>query len=144
MGHATAAQVATYLGRTFTAAQTAQASDLLADVANMILRRIPNIEALAGADAALDAARQRIEKTAVARVMRNPDGKLTERIDDYSWTRDGSTASGMLYISDDEWKEILPTASASAAAFSTTPFFEAGVAGDSLKPWAPGQHLDWS
>lgn len=47
----------------------------------------------------------------VLRVTRNPDGKKSESIDDYSWTLDASVASGMLYLSDDELALIVPPAS---------------------------------
>lgn len=38
----------------------------------------------------------------VLRVLKNPDGKGEESIDDYRYKRDASIASGALYVSDDE------------------------------------------
>lgn len=38
----------------------------------------------------------------VLRVLRNPDGKLEEQIDDYRWRRDSVTSSGALYLTDAE------------------------------------------
>lgn len=50
----------------------------------------------------------RVLATAVLRVMRNPDGKSQESIDDYSWTRDESVSSGLLYFTDDELDGLIP------------------------------------
>src|SRR5690349_6766036 len=44
----------------------------------------------------------RVLATAVLRVMKNPDGKRQESIDDYSWTRDQAVSAGLLYFADDE------------------------------------------
>lgn len=49
-----------------------------------------------------------IEAAMVERVLRNPDGKKTESIDDYSYTRDGALSSGSLYVSDEEIALLLP------------------------------------
>jgi len=38
----------------------------------------------------------------VLRVLRNPDGKVQESIDDYRYQRDASVSSGSLYVSPDE------------------------------------------
>jgi len=38
----------------------------------------------------------------VLRVLKNPDGKGEESIDDYRYKRDAAIASGALYVSDDE------------------------------------------
>lgn len=41
------------------------------------------------------------------RVLKNPEGKRQESIDDYSWTRDNSVAAGNLYLADDELSLLL-------------------------------------
>jgi hypothetical protein len=51
----------------------------------------------------------------VIRHLRNPDGKYQESIDDYSFTRDRTVAAGALYITDDEWDELLGSATTSSA-----------------------------
>jgi hypothetical protein len=45
---------------------------------------------------------------AVVRVLRNPDGKLQESIDDYSYRRADSVADGALYLTDEEWRLLRP------------------------------------
>ncbi len=42
------------------------------------------------------------------RVARNPDGKKSEAIDDYSWTLDSRVSAGLLYLSDDELALLVP------------------------------------
>jgi hypothetical protein len=42
----------------------------------------------------------------VLRVLKNPESKRQESIDDYSWTRDTAVSSGALYVSDDELRLI--------------------------------------
>lgn len=49
-----------------------------------------------------------VEAEAVVRVLRNPDAKTNERIDDYSWGRHASVASGLLYVTDEEWALLAP------------------------------------
>ena len=43
------------------------------------------------------------------RVLGNPQGKRQEAIDDYSWTRDTSVASGALYVTDAELASLAAT-----------------------------------
>lgn len=50
-----------------------------------------------------------VESSMVLRVMRNPDGKASESIDDYSFTRDGATATGGLYLTPNELNTLLPS-----------------------------------
>ena len=54
----------------------------------------------------------------VLRVLRNPEGKLQERIDDYSYTRDSSVATGGLYVTVDELRLLIGVR---GSAFSITP-----------------------
>lgn len=46
--------------------------------------------------------------TMVLRVMRNPDGKRQESIDDYSWTLDNARSGGLLYATEDELATLAP------------------------------------
>lgn len=57
----------------------------------------------------------------VLRVINNPDGKLQEQIDDYSWRRDAAVSTGSLYLSDAESALIGPGASGSDGAFTIRP-----------------------
>lgn len=50
----------------------------------------------------------RIVSTMVIRVLKNPDGLLTETIDDYTYRRDSAVSAGALYVSDSELDGIRP------------------------------------
>ena len=90
--------------RTLTTEETAVAQALLDDAWAILIARDPSIDTRVSADPpTLDAALVRAVVSAmVLRVLRNPDGKRQESIDDYSWTRDNSVSAGALYVSDDE------------------------------------------
>lgn len=45
----------------------------------------------------------------VLRVLKNPDGKGEESIDDYRYKRDAAIASGVLYVSEDELRLVTGT-----------------------------------
>lgn len=49
----------------------------------------------------------------VIRKLQNPDGKLEERGDDYSFRRDSSTSSGELYASGTDLDAVTPASSGS-------------------------------
>lgn len=75
----------------------------------------------------------------IIRVLNNPEGKLTERIDDYSWTRDSSTSSGRLWITDGEWELLMPQSRGTA--FNITPV--GGVGSRSNPPWWPQWYSEY-
>lgn len=81
----------------------------LADAWGMLKRRVTDLEArvTANEDDFADEV-VRVLATAVLRVMKNPDGKRQESIDDYSWQRDESVASGVLFFTDDELADLMP------------------------------------
>jgi len=98
----TTTDLAARLGRALTADETTQANALLADAWAILTARDATIDTRLTAstlDAGLVVA---VVCAMVLRVLRNPDGKRQEAIDDYSWTRDTSIAAGSLYVSDDE------------------------------------------
>ena len=64
----------------------------------------------------------RVLATAVLRVMKNPDGKRQEKIDDYEWMRDNAVSAGLLYFTDAELDELLPGARITGRAYSLDPF----------------------
>jgi hypothetical protein len=60
---------------------------------------------------------------AVLRVLRNPDGKVQESIDDYSYRRADAVADGSLYLTDDEWALLAGPGSAVASnSFTIVPY----------------------
>lgn len=73
----------------------------------------------------------------VLRVLRNPDGKVQESLDDYAYRRADAVADGVLYATPDELDRLSPVGS-STNAFTITP---AGsdpgyaVVSDPYYPW---------
>lgn len=59
----------------------------------------------------------RVLANSVLRVLKNPDGKQQEAIDDYSYSRN-SAASGELYIDDEDLAALLGLADNPGRAFS--------------------------
>jgi hypothetical protein len=94
--------------RPLTAQETTNADALLDDAWALLLTRRPSLEADITAGTVTAANVVRVEVAMILRVMRNPDGKVSERIDDYSYTRDAAVATGGLYVSDDELGDLTP------------------------------------
>lgn len=80
----------------------------LDDAWRMLKRRFSTLEADMGTIDDLEAEVVRIMATAVLRVMKNPDGKRQEAIDDYSWQRDQAVSAGLLYFTDAELGDLYP------------------------------------
>lgn len=106
----------------------------------IIKARFPTIEArLADPTDPLDVELLRgVEVAMVLRSLRNPDGKLRETIDDYSYERDATVADGSVYLSDAE-ADLLAPVTAQTGAFTIRPAFTAGYGDDT-----PLQYLNWS
>lgn len=99
--------------RTLTTQETTNGTTFLADAWRMLKRHYvregQDLDALVLANVDdFTGEVVRVLATAVLRVMRNPDGKRQESIDDYSWTRDESVSSGLLYFTDDELDGLVP------------------------------------
>lgn len=92
---------------------------LIEKAEHRILAKVPNVEdRLASGDLDADTLNGVIEDM-VLRVAGNPEGKKSEAIDDYAWTRDVSVAAGMLYLSDEELALLLPVAARQTRAFGS-------------------------
>ncbi len=88
--------------RPLTAAETGVAQALLDDAWMILLTRADAIEARI-TDGTLPAELVRaVESAMVLRVLRNPDGKVSETIDDYTYRRADPVSAGALYVSADE------------------------------------------
>lgn len=74
---------------------------LLEDAWSLILTNRPNAEDRLTEPAYVALVIQ-IQCAMVLRVIRNPDGFLSEQIDDYQYRRDAAVSDGSLYISDAE------------------------------------------
>lgn len=92
----------------------------LDDAWRMLRRRVSTIEADITADITgdLEAEVIRVLATAVLRVMKNPDGKRQESIDDYSWTRDQAVSAGLLYFTDEDLNGLIVDDTGPTGAFS--------------------------
>lgn len=106
--------------RPLSAQETTNGETFLADAWRMLRGRIKTLEADITADASgdLEAEAVRVMATAVLRVMKNPDGKRQESIDDYSWLRDEATSAGLLYFADAELSALLVDNSGPSGAFT--------------------------
>lgn len=90
-----------------------------------------DLETAIATDTELEAEVVRVLATAVLRVMKNPDGKRRESIDDYEWERDQAVSAGLLYISDDEFSALVPGAEGPGGAFMIDP-----LAGRDWSDWS--------
>ena len=113
--------------RPLTAAETTVAEALLEDAWQILLARVPLLQSRLDAATLDPALVVAVESAMVLRVLRNPDGKRQESIDDYSWTRDNAVSAGLLYATDDEVALLSPSG-ASTNAFTITPYGEPGYA----------------
>lgn len=80
----------------------------LEDAYDLLLTRRPNLVADVTAGTVRQATVIRVLCAMVARIFTNPDGKLQEQIDDYSYRRDSLVSSGALTVTDDELADITP------------------------------------
>jgi len=64
-----------------------------------------------------------VQTAMVIRVLRNPEGKRQEAIEDYSYTMHDDSASGLLTITADELALLAPAFAGAAGAFTITPYF---------------------
>lgn len=88
---------------------------LLDDAWSILLSRAPTLQARMDSGVlSVDLVRT-VVVSMVLRVLRNPDGKISETIDDYTYRRSDAVASGSLYVSDDELALLEPTATSSGA-----------------------------
>lgn len=110
--------------------ETTNGATFLDDAWRMLRRRIPTLEADIAADTTGDLSAEviRVECTAVLRVMKNPDGKRQESIDDYAWTRDQAVSAGLLYFTDEELRDLIADGTGPSGAFSFS-LLEAGYPG---------------
>jgi hypothetical protein len=137
MAYATWIDVENRFDRDLTDREKTQVTEWLDDVEDTILGRIPNLAALIAAGTLTQRTVVKVEANVVLRKLNNPQGKLTERIDDYSWTRDSSTATGALFLTDEDWAELTP--SAPSDSYSIPVAYEPG-----WQTWAPAPGAWWA
>jgi DNA-binding transcriptional LysR family regulator len=111
--------VAIEMGKELTPAQESTATAKIEQLTASIRMRYPDIDLRMASSASLETVVRRTVAAAVARVLRNPDGKIQETIDDYSYRRADAVAEGVLQLTDIEWGLLGPsTAAASPGAFT--------------------------
>ena len=88
--------------------EATNAATFLDDAWNLLLGRRPTLEADIAAGTVTTANVVRVVCAMVLRVLKNPDGKTEESVDDYSYKRDGAVSSGALYVTPDELADVTP------------------------------------
>lgn len=78
----------------------------LEQVERMIRRRIPNLDALVSASETFEADLIDIEADVVLRLVRNPEGYLSETDGAYTYQLQQDLSGGRLQILDDEWTAL--------------------------------------
>lgn len=130
MTYATVADVSTRLGRPIDSPEEqAQVGAWLGDVESLIRLRVPNLDDRVAAGEIPPGTVVMIETNAVIRKMTNPDGKVSETIDDYTYRYNETARKGDLFLTDDDWALLL----AQSGAFSVRPDFEPDAARG--EPW---------
>jgi hypothetical protein len=88
--------------------EATNADAYLIDAWAMLLGRRPNLEAdMADGKVSTDNVR-RVVAAMVLRILKNPDGKASEGIDDYRYTRDELVSSGKLHVTTEELADVTP------------------------------------
>jgi len=88
--------------RPLTVAETVVATVMINDAMTLLTVRRPTLLADVTAGLVTQESVVFVVSAMVLRVLKNPESKRQESIDDYSWTRDTAVSSGALYVSDDE------------------------------------------
>lgn len=89
--------------RPLTEAEETVGSTLLEDAWTLIVSQRPRAETrVDSGDYGFRNLVVQVQCAMVLRVLRNPDGKLEEQIDDYRYRRDSATSTGVLYLTDAE------------------------------------------
>lgn len=110
------------LWQPLTEQQTAAAVVLLDRVSALMRFRSPGLDARVVADPDLALVVSGVAVDAVLRVLRNPDSKVQESIDDYSYRRADAVADGSLYLTPGELDQLAdPAAASTRGAFTIRP-----------------------
>lgn len=109
-------------------AERMTASVLIGRASALIRRRLRSVEADMAADPDYAEVVKGVVVDAVLRVIRNPDGKVQESIDDYTYRRADPVADGALYIADREWDLLVavPTVTGSSGEWAGSMAYRGG------------------
>lgn len=103
MAYAQTSDVQARLGRPLSEDETSQAAALLDDAEILIKARISDLDDKVTAGDIAEASVVMVESNAVVRLLRNPDGFISESDGDYSYQKSGRLATGALEILEHEW-----------------------------------------
>jgi len=106
VAYATKSDVATRWGRQLTPEDEALVEQRLTDVERMIIRRIPDLDDRVDADPGYLQDVIQVEADAVLRLVRNPEGYLSETDGNYTYMLQQGTVSGSLTILPEEWDAL--------------------------------------
>lgn len=95
--------------RPLSAAESLVAQTVITDALGILTTRRPTLDADVTAGSVTTDNVVAVVSAMVLRVLKNPDGKSGESIDDYRYTRDAAIASGALYVSDAELRLLTGT-----------------------------------
>lgn len=121
---ATATDLSTRSLRALTPTELSVGTTLLEDAFNRIVVRVPTVPARMDGppvDAGFTALVVQIQCAMVLRVLNNPDGKLQESGDDYSYRLDAAVSTGALYLSGAEADLLGSGDNSSAGAWTIRP-----------------------
>lgn len=105
---ATTSDIEARFFRPLTQRETAIAPQLLDDAWALLSARRPSIEADMTAGTVSQANVIRVLVAMVGRVLSNPEGKLSETIDDYTYRRDAVLSTGLLHVTPAELADVTP------------------------------------
>jgi hypothetical protein len=97
--------------RPLTDAEAAVAGTWLADASELLRLQVPSIDARVADESVSAAFVAGVVARAVLRVLRNPDGKVSESIDDYTYRRADGVADGSLFIAAEDLALLRPAGS---------------------------------
>lgn len=106
MSYASAADVVTLWAKEPEPEVLALIERRLEQVERMIRRRIPNLDAQAAISSTFEADLIDIEADAVLRLVRNPEGYMSETDGAYTYQLQQDLSVGRLEILDDEWQTL--------------------------------------
>jgi hypothetical protein len=106
MPYASSSDVQSRLGRELTPEETPLVNTRLADAERMIRRRIPDLDAKVTAGTIAEADVVQVEADAVLRLVRNPDGIVSETDGNYTHMISPALVTGKLEITREEWSAL--------------------------------------
>lgn len=107
--------------RPLSPSETIVATSLLADAWSTLIGRVPSLDQRLTDGSVSPDLVVAVVSAMVLRVLRNPEGKRQESLDDYSYTRDQALSAGVLYVTD---AEIDLLSVRTHGAFSIMPAYE--------------------